>query len=265
MQYITHPDLQSHPHGFFTRNGGVSTGIYDSLNMSYATADTVDNVDKNHALVRQSLGLRRMIILNQVHAHTVHKITSDSVDAFTSNTYDGDALVSNVPGVGLGVLTADCGCVLLCDPIRNIVGACHAGHNGAKQGVVIRTVESMVEMGAKTEDICAVLGPMIQQKSYGVCADFYQKYCDIHSQYACFFTPWNTITSTSKSRDTKASYGFDLSGFIIHTLYESTGVRAVQLDGCDTYDTSHMFFSYRRATHDQAPDYGRQISVISAV
>ncbi len=261
MYYLTHRKLPHGKHGFFTRNGGVSTGVYDSANMSYASGDSVDNIDINRQRVKTALGIRHLITLNQVHGNRVHTVDADTMSHFAIAPVDGDGLVCTVSGVGIGILTADCVPVLFADTQNQVIGACHAGWGGARQGVALRTVDAMLTQGANVRTIVAVVGPSIAQYSYEVDNTFKQNFCCYTPEYNRYFIPWHSLNSPvpNVNRD---SYGFDLSGYIIDSLW-AYGVRTFAVNKGDTYTQPDIFFSYRRTTHAGDTDYGRQISVIS--
>ena len=263
MEYIKHPELLPMPHGFFTRNGGVSGGIYSSANMSYASGDIPQNVTANITRVKFLLQLNSLVTLHQIHSNIVHSITPKNVCAFKTVPIQGDGLVCAMPNVGIGVLSADCVPVLFADMYNNIVGACHAGWGGAVQGVMQKTVDTMIHMGANRDTITAVLGPSIAQNSYEVDVHFKQKFCANTAENIKYFIRWQDLNSPLPSSH-KQSYAFDLPGFVMGALRQY-GITPHMLQDTDTYTHGDRFFSYRRATHKKQPDYGRQISAIGCV
>lgn len=236
-------------HGFFTRKGGVSEGLYAGLNVGLGSQDERDNVEENRARVAAWFGqpVERLATVHQIHSPDVVTIGTD---------YDGarsqaDAMVTASPGIVLGVLSADCGPILFADPDAGVIGAAHAGWKGALTGVLERTIDAMLALGARRETIVACLGPSIGPASYEVGPEFVARFLAHDAAYACFFTP--------SARPDHAM--FDLPGLTVARLL-SAGVTAEKLGLC-TYEDETRFFSYRRTTHRGEPDYGRQISAIS--
>ncbi|HEV7436370.1 MAG TPA: peptidoglycan editing factor PgeF [Pseudorhizobium sp.] len=236
-------------HGFFTRQGGISQGIYGGLNVGIGSSDRADHVMENRERVAGWFGLP---LANMATVHQIHSPDVVVVDS----TYDGDrpradALVTASPRVILGVLSADCGPILFCDPDNGVVGAAHAGWKGALGGVVENTIEAMASLGAARSSIVACLGPSIAAESYEVGPEFIERFLSVDSSYGAFF-----------SASAKAGHAhFDLQALTVQRL-EKAGVQACSL-GLDTYSDEERFFSYRRTTHRGEPDYGRQISAIA--
>ncbi len=236
-------------HGYFTRRGGISDGIYAGLNVGLGSRDDPERVRENRRRVAQWFAqpIEKLATVHQVHSPDVMV-----VDA----TYDGarpeaDALVTATPGLVLGVLTADCGPVLFMDPENGVIGAAHAGWKGALGGVLENTVDAMVSLGARREAIRACLGPSISARNYEVGPEFVERFLAQDPSFDVFFSP--------SERPGHAM--FDLPGLTVRRLSDS-GVRAENLDLC-TYADPQAFFSYRRTTHAGEPDYGRQISAIA--
>ncbi len=236
-------------HGFFTRQGGVSKGIYEGLNVGLGSRDMRDDVVENRRRVAGYFGqpLERLATVNQVHSPDV--ITVDA--AYAGERPSADALVTATPGVVLGVLAADCGPILFADPKNRVVGAAHAGWKGALFGVAENTITAMIALGAERQSILACLGPSIAKASYEVGPEFFARFMDEDQRFAAFFSP------SQKA----GHYQFDLPGLTTERLREA-GVTAENLD-MDTYPDPERFFSYRRTTHAGEPDYGRQISAIA--
>ncbi len=235
-------------HGFFTRTGGVSEGIYRGLNVGLGSQDERENVHENRARVA------RWFAVEPDRLATVHQIHSPDVVVVDAR-YDGarpqaDAMVSNTPGVVLGVLAADCGPILFCDPEARVVGAAHAGWKGALYGVLENTIAAMEKLGAKRENIIASLGPSISHRNYEVGPEFVDRFLGVDKAYERYFKP----------SEKPGHAMFDLPGLTTQRLKDA-GVTAENLDIC-TYPDEDRFFSYRRTTHRQEPDYGRQISAI---
>ena len=235
-------------HGFFTRTGGISEGIYRGLNVGLGSQDEREKVQENRARVARwfSAGPEKLATVHQIHSPDV---------VVVDESYDGarpqaDALVSATPGMVLGVLAADCGPILFCDPQARVVGAAHAGWKGALYGVLENTIAAMEKLGAKRENIIASLGPSISRRNYEVGPEFVERFLAVDKAYQRYFTP--------SGKDGHAM--FDLPGLTTQRLTDA-GVTAENLDIC-TYPDEDRFFSYRRTTHRQEPDYGRQISAI---
>ncbi len=240
-------------HGFFGRRGGVSEGIYQSLNCGPGTDDDPENVRENRRLVAEDAGVGadRLLSLYQVHGDLCLAIDGP----FTPQERPrADAMVTTRPGIGLGILTADCAPVLFYGRTADgpVVGAAHAGWTGAFQGILDSTVEKLQELGAERESIRAIIGPCIAPSSYEVTSAFADPFLTNDPRNGHFFKP---------GTDSEHLY-FDLPGYCAKRL-ASAGVRNVIITGEDTYANKENYFSYRRSTHENAPDYGRQISVIA--
>jgi YfiH family protein len=238
-------------HAFFTRRGGVSTGVYASLNGGIGSRDDPQAVRGNRARMAAALGLApdRLAIPYQVHSRDVATISS----AFAPEARPRcDALVTATPGLGLGVTGADCGMVLLADREARVIGAAHAGWRGALAGVVEATVEAMARLGARPERIHAALGPCIAQRSYEVGPEFVAAFAAADADSARFFAP---------SLDPRRAM-FDLNAYIAERARRA-GVGIFEDLGLDTYADEDRFFSYRRATHRKEPDYGRLVAAIA--
>ena len=243
MIRLTHPSL-SVPHGFFGRTGGVSEGPYASLNAGLRSGDERAHVEANRARIRAALGAEFMISLAQVHGDSVVICGSDPVGAV-----EADGMVTRVPGLALGILTADCGPVLLADANAGVVGACHAGWRGALAGIVENTVAAMCELGATPANMSAVLGPCIAPDSYEVGESFRDTFVEADPTFATHFRLGPTKTPH-----------FDLPGFVLSRL-AVCGVASVWT-GEDTYAREEAFFSYRRNTHRGVAGYGRNLSAV---
>jgi len=241
------------PHGFFTRNGGVSSGPYASLNCSLSSADAPENLARNYALVAQAMGVapKNLLGLKQVHAATVHWVTGPWTP---ENRPVADAMITARRDLALGIITADCAPVLFSDDAGTCVGAAHAGWRGALAGVVEATVAAMTALGARSEDIVGALGPTIAQQSYEVGPEFVATFAAAEPAAARFFAP-----SGKPGRSL-----FDLPGFIGMRVARA-GVARFENLGLDTYSDEARFFSYRRATHRGEPDYGRLVAAIALV
>jgi polyphenol oxidase len=235
------------PHGFYTRKGGASSGIFAGLNCGLGSTDQTEIVTINRARVAGDMGVApdRLVTLHQVHSDRVVV-----VDGPMPDRPEADALVTAQPGLLLGILTADCQPVLFADPEARVVGAAHAGWKGVERGVLESTVAAMVGLGATAGRIVAVIGPTISQDAYEVGPDFRQTFVDSDGTAARHFR---------KGRDDR--WQFDLPGLGLERL-RAAGIGRVEWTGHCTYADADRFYSYRRATHEGAADYGRFLSVI---
>jgi len=234
-------------HGFFTKNGGVSTGVYASLNCSPSSADKPEHVFENRQRVMNALELQdaKLFGLNQIHSKQVHQIKTNQDKDFP----DGDALVTTQKGVALSVLGADCTPILFASKSGKIIAAAHAGWRGAVIGIVEEVVSKMLELGEKRENIVASIGPTIHQNAYEVQEDFINELISLSDFKVDEFL----------LRKTQGTF-FDLPAYLLKQCSRS-GIITSNI-GLDTYELDNEFFSYRRNTHQQLTDYGRQISVI---
>ena len=299
-------DLPGIRHGFFTRAGGVSEGIYAGLNCGLGSKDDRDAVLQNRARVANYLGATDPAVLTPYQIHSADAViveahlpaeapfpagqppnttsgsvgsgkspntTSGSVGSGKSpnttsgsvgsgkppNTTSGsfgqqiraDAIVTRTPGLAIGILTADCGPVLLADPKARVVAAAHAGWRGAVAGILDAAIAAMEELGAHRENIHAALGPCITQPNYEVGADFQESLVASNRDFRRFFT----------TADPDGKPHFDLPAFILADL-ETKGIASIVSSVCCTYENESKFFSFRRTTHRREQDYGRQIAAI---
>lgn len=252
VSFLTSPALRDPKrlrHGFFTRMGGVSTGIYDSLNTGYGSDDDADAVTENRRRIAEALELPALNTVFQVHGRNVARV----VEAWRpGDAPKCDAMVSDRPGIALGILTADCGPVLFADAESGVIGAAHAGWKGAVTGVLQATIAAMEGLGARRKSIAAALGPTIAQASYEVGPEFPAPFLTEDVDNARFFT-----ASTRAGH-----FMFDLPGFI-ESVLAGEGLGAVDVMAADTCADPERFFSYRRSTHRDEPDYGRGLSAIA--
>jgi YfiH family protein len=248
---ITHPVLDAIAHGFFTRQGGTSTGIYASLNCGFGSDDDSSNVAVNRDRVLAQLGMpgRPLVMVHQIHSATV--VTVERPWAWTDNPR-ADALVTNRPGLCLGILTADCVPLLFADPIAEVIGAAHAGWKGALGGVAEATIAAMCRLGAEPGRIRATIGPAIQQDSYEVGFEFRARFAEADLGSLRFF----------RGPAPDGRYRFDLPG-LVESRLAALGLAQIGNTSLDTCADETRFFSYRRATLRDEPDYGRQLSVIA--
>jgi YfiH family protein len=238
-------------HAFFTRQGGVSTGLYESLNGGVGFDDAPANVAENRARMAEAVGARSDYLLTCYQIHSPEVVTAMQPWAPEARPR-ADAIVTRVPGLAIAVSTADCGPVLFADARARVVGAAHAGWRGAFTGVLEATLAAMERCGANRSDIVAALGPMIRQPNYEVGPEFVARFQAADAAYARFFKP--------AQRSGHAL--FDLPGFIAARL-GSAGIRQIEDIGRCTYAESDTFFSYRRSVHRREPDYGRHLNAIA--
>lgn len=237
-------------HGFFTRQGGASVGIFASLNAGYGSSDNQDSVAHNRDVIANELGVAadRMQCLYQVHSADVVTLT----DPWSRHAMPkADAMVTDKPGYALGILTADCIPALFADRKKKIIGAAHAGWKGAIGGILPKTVQAMVALGSDPIDIVCVIGPCIGPQSYEVSNAFNEPFLAQNADYARFFKP--------AAKD--GHLMFDLPAYARESL-ASSGIGEVINLGEDTLPQEDVFFSYRRSCLRKEPDYGRQISAI---
>ncbi len=236
-------------HGFFTRNGGASSGLYGSNNCAFGSNDNRDDVARNRDLCAQRLNAARLVTVHQ--RHTADVVTVEKPWSWNENPV-ADALVTALPGIAVGILTADCTPVLLADEKAGVVAAAHAGWRGAFEGILENTVAAMTKLGANPERIVAAVGPCIAQASYEVGPEFSARFVERDASYARYFT----------APKANGHVHFDLPQFVSDRLH-AAGVGAVAVQGGDTCADDRLFFSYRRSVLRGEPDYGRQLSAIS--
>ncbi|MBI1868508.1 MAG: peptidoglycan editing factor PgeF [Methylocystis sp.] len=237
-------------HAFFTRRGGVSAGVYDSLNGGVGSHDEPARVRENRARMARHLATsaERLLVPFQTHSSDAIAV---SAPWRASERPRCDGLTTRTPALALGVTGADCGMLLFADARAGVVGAAHAGWKGALSGVIEATVAAMATQGARRANIHIALGPTIARESYEVGADFIERFVSQDREYARFFSP--------STREGHAM--FDLPGFIAARV-ETLGVASFENIGVDTYADETRCFSYRRSVHRHEPDYGRLVSAI---
>ena len=236
-------------HGFFGRRGGVSEGIYASLNGGPGSGDARDRVAQNRQLVAHNLGSHSLINAHQCHsAEAVQVTTPWELGAGPR----ADGLVTNLKGVALAILTADCAPVLLADVQAGVIGAAHAGWRGALGGIIEATIAQMLALGAQPQRICAAIGPAISQAHYEVGAEFAARFLEADPRNARFFIP----------AERAEHHYFALEDYVRARL-RAAGIGQVEPLGVCTYGREKDFFSYRRNTHAGTTLYGRQISAIA--
>ena len=236
-------------HGFFTRAGGVSQGIYQGLNVGLGSADDRQNVLQNRALAAKELGLDPHALVSLYQVHSADALIIDG--PFEGDAPKADGLATTTPDLGLSALSADCGQILFADEKARVVGACHAGWKGAIGGIIEATLTEMEALGAKRSHIHAALGPCLSQANYQVGLEFLEKFLAETPENERFFAP---STSPDKRQ-------FDLPAYIESRLNRH-GLASVWIANICTYADENRFFSYRRATHRQESDYGRLLSLI---
>lgn len=232
-------------HGFFGRNGGVSTGVYESLNIGQGSDDEAQAIRDNRALIRDAVGAEKLLSCFQIHGSKVVTVTEP-----WHSRPQADGMVTNVPGLALCILAADCVPVLFADAEAQVVGAAHAGWKGALAGICEATIEAMEALGADRANVTAAIGPAIQQDSYEVGPEFRDTFVGEHE--------W-TDRLFKAGRDDRSH--FDLTGYVQAVLLRE-GVSAVDNIGHDTCAMDADYFSNRRRNHRGEPDYGRNGSVI---
>jgi YfiH family protein len=266
------PSLQSLAgirHAFFTREGGVSGGIYQSLNGGLGSGDAPENVRENRSRMAAALGAEPAQLVTAYQIHSPDVVVAER--PWTREAAPrADAVVTRMPGLAVGVTTADCGPVLFADAQARVVGAAHAGWKGALTGVLEATIAVMERLGASRGRIVAALGPMIRQPSYEVGPEFVARFVATDRDNARFFSPAHVPAKWASARrqehapldDSRVGFTmFDLGGYIAARL-ERAGLAAIEDLALCTYADADRFFSYRRATHRAESDYGRHVNAI---
>jgi YfiH family protein len=238
-------------HAFFTRSGGVSQGVYASLNGGVGSNDAPDKVTENRARMATALGVSADRLLTPYQIHSPDVVVVD--EPWTrENRPRADAIVTRMPRLAIGVSTADCGPLLLADSEAGVIGATHAGWRGALTGVIEATVAAMERLGADRRRITAALGPTIRQPNYEVGPEFVERFLTADRSNSRYFTP--------SQRSGHAM--FDLTGYIAERV-QHAGIEQFEDLGLCTYAEPDRFFSYRRTTRSGEPDYGRHINAIA--
>ena len=239
-------------HAFFTREGGVSGGIYAGLNGGLGSSDDPANVAENRRRMAQQMGVSPEHFLSVWQVHSPDAVVATGPWEGASRPR-ADAMVTCTEGLAIGVTAADCGPILFVDPNARVIGAAHAGWKGALTGILETTVDAMEKLGAERSGIVAAIGPLIRQHSYEVGGEFVERFVEADAENALFFMP--------STREGHAM--FDLAGFIRMRL-ENAGVLMIDDIGVDTY-SDERFYSYRRSVHRGEPDYGRHVHAIALV
>jgi YfiH family protein len=237
-------------HGFFTRRGGVSSGLYHSLNCGFGSGDDIAVVTENRRRVAAALGQDADSLCTAYQIHSPRAVILDHSWEWR-DAPEADALVTNQPGITLGVLTADCVPVLFADPVARVIGAAHAGWKGAVGGVLEATISAMISQGALRKDIRAAIGPAIGWDSYEVGQEFINRFLAESADNKEFF----------KASTRAGHYMFDIKGYVQQRLANAAIAQTDTLD-YDTCSQDDLFFSYRRSCLQGEPVYGRQVSAI---
>lgn len=249
IELLRAASLSDVPHGFAGRRGGVSTGVHAGLNVGLGSADEREAVLRNRDLARDALlPGASLVTVRQVHSPDVVTVTGPIGEA---DRPAADAMVTNLPGLILGILTADCVPVVLADAQAGVVGAAHAGWKGAIAGVTDNTLAAMEKLGARRDQISATIGPCIGRASYEVTSDFARHFEEEDVENSRFF-----------SAGREGHCQFDIAAYVAARL-ATAGVSRVEMMDEDTYSQPDRFYSYRRSCHLNEPSYGRQISMIA--
>ncbi|UWS78808.1 peptidoglycan editing factor PgeF [Phaeobacter sp. G2] len=248
LEILTSELLDTVHHGFFTRRGGASSGIFQGLNCGVGSSDQRGAVTLNRARVAEAMNVAptALVGVHQIHSPDVAVITGP-----TAARPRADAMVTNTPGVALGILTADCQPVLFADAEAGVIGAAHAGWRGALDGVLEATLQAMEGLGADRAKTCAVIGPSISQRAYEVGPEFFDDFLQKDPDHSRFF-----------AQGREGRYQFDLPGLGLHLLRQA-GIGQAEWTRHCTYSNAELFYSYRRTTHAGEADYGRLISCIT--
>ncbi|WP_209598031.1 peptidoglycan editing factor PgeF [Ruegeria sp. HKCCSP351] len=248
LEILTSDLLSPFRHGFFTRRGGASSGIFSGLNCGQGSSDQTEIVALNRRRVADAMEVdpEAMVAVHQVHSPTVLTVKAPVEDEKPK----ADAIVTATPGLALTILTADCQPVLFADPDAHVIGAAHAGWRGALDGVLEATLDAMEALGADRSNICAVIGPSISQRAYEVGPEFLDAFLADSPDNSRFF-----------ANGESDRLQFDLPAFGLHRLRQA-GIGQAEWTRHCTYSDPDRFYSYRRSTHANEVDYGRLISVI---
>ncbi|KFE36696.1 peptidoglycan editing factor PgeF [Thioclava atlantica] len=247
LEILTSPALKDVRHGFFTRRGGASSGIFSGLNCGPGSSDQAEAVRTNRTRAADAMGVAPEALLGVKQVHSPDVAT---VDGVPDRPVQADAIVTATPGLAISVLTADCQPVLFADTKAGVIGAAHAGWRGALDGVLENTLEAMEALGAHREDTVAVIGPCISIHAYEVGEEFLERFIVEDPSYGRFF-----------SGGPNGKPHFDLPSFSLHRLREAGIGEAEWVRRC-TYGEPENFYSYRRTTHAGEADYGRLLSAI---
>ncbi len=232
-------------HGFFNSSGGVSKGIYKSLNCGIGSKDKKKNILNNLKIVSKKIGVKKKIVLlNQIHSKKIYFIKK-----LPKNKLVGDGLITKIRGLALGILTADCAPIIFFDPRKNIIGAAHAGWRGAYKNISKNIISVFKKRGSNLNDLNAVVGPCISQNNYEIKQDFKKKFLN------------QSFTNKRHFKRKKNKIYFDLRGYIFQQL-KKNGIKNIEIIKKDTFYPKNKFFSARRCLKNKINDYGRNISII---
>lgn len=250
-EYFTAPNLNKIywlKHGFFTRNGGFSNGIFETLNCGHNSSDIKSNVSNNKKATLNYLDINnyKLFVANQVHGNKPEIVTKQSKDYISA-----DALITKETGIAIGILTADCAPLLIVDSNKKIIANVHCGWKGTLNGIIENTLEKMINLGSSKNDLITTIGPCISPGSYEVKNDFLRNFEKIERNIDNFF-----IFSKEKK------IFFNLPKYICSRLLQN-GIKNTHIIDIDTYANEKSFFSYRRSIHKNESDYGRQLNIIS--
>lgn len=235
-------------HGFFTRQGGASSGVFASLNCGIGSTDQRDSVLINRSRIAAFFDFDADALIT---VHQTHSADAIAVNAPSETPQKADGIATNTAGLVLGVLSADCQPVLFSDPKNGVIGAAHAGWKGALDGILEATIETMIGLGAERDQIIAAIGPSISQRAYEVGPEFLDRFVEDDPANTCFF-----------ANGAEDRYQFDLIGFGLQRL-RAADIKSASWTGHCTYSDPDRFFSYRRSCHAGEADYGRHMSAIS--
>lgn len=247
LEILTADTLAPLTHGFFTRRGGASSGIFAGLNCGFGSSDQTEIVAINRSRVAETLDVQPDHLTT---IHQTHSTVAVTLDAPAASGVRGDGLVTSTPGLAISVLTADCQPVLFAEHDAGVIGAAHAGWRGALDGILEATIEAMIMLGARRDKIHAVIGPSISQRAYEVGPEFFETFMAEDENSARFF-----------ANGEGDRMHFDLPGYGLSRLRSADIASAEWTRHC-TYADPERFFSYRRATHSKEADYGRLIAAI---
>lgn len=243
--------IPSITHGFFSRQGGFSQDIYASLNCGLGSDDDPANVHQNRTIVAKTFGLEVESLLTVTQTHSAEAIVLDT--PWTTHTQPvADAIVTRRKKIAISICTADCGPLLFCDAQAGIIGATHAGWGGAIKGIAEATIDAMIRLGATPENITAAIGPCLQQDKFQVTGEFISRFLAQDALNQIFFYR-NTMTGYDH---------FNMSAYLERRL-NLKGITNIHRSPTCTYTDEVNYFSYRRATHLEEPDYGRQLAAIA--
>ena len=237
-------------HGFFNKIGGVSKGIYKSLNCGLGSKDKPIYVNKNLSIACKAIGAKRrnLILLNQIHSNKFHLIKEQKKN-YKKRRIIGDALITKKKKIALGILTADCIPVFIYDPTRNIIAAIHSGWKGSFKGISEKVIKKLKKLGSKTINLKVVIGPCISKNNYEIKDDFLKKFKKKDKKNKLYF---------KKRKNRKF---FDMTKYVVDNI-KSEGIKEIEIIKKDTFPENNNFFSARRALKKNENDYGRNISII---